>query len=233
MNEAIAPNHRQVKRAAQQDELAFQRLRKAVLTGEFREGEPLREARLAREWNIGRTPLRQAVRRAAEFGYLTLRPNQAPIVRRLSLKDIENIYSLREALECLALKGAWDAISPSAVRGVEAAAAAVAKARNVTKRLEANFLLDKKLHGLWIGNCGNPWLVDSLERLFIYRPNQIAILRGHPQLAESAFEEHLEILDAINRKDLKRTEDLLRSHIRNAGSGLLRFIQRIGSQDSA
>lgn len=91
MESASPKRKRIVKRTAHQEEDAFLRLRNAVLTGAFSEGAPLMEARLAREWGIGRTPFRQAVRRAAEFGYLTLRPNKPPIIRRLSADDIKNI----------------------------------------------------------------------------------------------------------------------------------------------
>jgi hypothetical protein len=81
-------------RTAEQCERAFQMLRKSILTGEFKEGDPVREPRLARECKIRRTPFRQAVRQAAVFGCLTLRPKQAPSFRRLSAEDTENSIDL-------------------------------------------------------------------------------------------------------------------------------------------
>lgn len=213
-------------RTADQEERAFQLLRQAILTGEFGEGDPVPEARLARKWKLGRTPLRQGVRRAAALGYITLRPNQAPIVRRLTAEDVEQIYSFREELECLALKMAWKSIPSSDVTTVEELAKTVETAQSTSKRLEKQFALDEAIHELWISRCYNTWLVEALERLFVYRPNQTAILRSHPQLAEAGFEDHLKLLDSIKQRDLKKTTARLRSHIKRAGQGLARFVRQ-------
>ena len=59
-----------------------------------------------------------------------------------------------------------------------------------------------------------------------YRPNQTAILRSHPQLAEIGYEDHLRIITSIKSQDLKKTTSQLRSHIKRAGQGLVRFIRQ-------
>lgn len=216
-------------RTALEADNAFQRLRKAILTGELKQGETLREARIAREWQMGRMLIRQAVRRAAEFGYVTLRPNRAPVVRQLSTDDIENIYSMREGLESMALKRAWKDISPEAVQAVRTLAEAVEREKGFEKRLQNQFKLDEELHDLWISRCQNMWLIEALERLFIYRPNQLPILRNHPQLAEIGYRDHLEILDSFAKKSFATTDRLLRSHIRRAMEGLIEFMSEIES----
>ncbi|CAN5778305.1 GntR family transcriptional regulator [soil metagenome] len=212
-------------RTAQQEEKAFQLLRKAILTGDFIEGDSVREARLAREWKIGRTPLRQAVRRAAAFGYITLRPNYAPIVRKLSAEDVEQIYSLREELECAALKAAWDRIKPHDIKEAKKLLHSVESSVSISDRLKRQFLLDEGLHAIWISNCNNAWLVEALERLLIYRPNQISVLRSYPHLAESGYEDHKKIIRSLEEGDLRKTTQQLRLHIRRSGGGLVQFIR--------
>ncbi len=90
---------RKLRRSGQTADQIFRRLIEAILSGEFPNGSVIREARLARDWKTGRTPLREAMRRAAESGFIVLRPNQAPIVRPLTADDIRDLYELREVLE--------------------------------------------------------------------------------------------------------------------------------------
>lgn len=210
-----------VKRTAQLAEIAFQKLRKAILAGEFQEGDVVREVRLVREWKIGRTPLREAIRRAAESGYLVLRPNHAPVVRRLSAEDILQIYALRGVLEVFALECAWDKLRAGDLARIRRLAAAAGRAKAPDRRLAAQFAFDHALHLLWIEGCGNPWLASILDRLILFRPNyqsrEVSMLTGQPDVVEGAFAEHEAILEALTRRDLPSARRALGRHIEKAG----------------
>ena len=80
------PPQRRTKRTADTAEQVFQRLVEAILTGELEGGAVVPEAKLARQWHVSRTPLREAVRRVAEAGLLILRPTKPPSFDRLVLK---------------------------------------------------------------------------------------------------------------------------------------------------
>jgi len=211
-----------VKRTAQSAEIAFQTLRKAILTGELKEGDKVREIRLARQWKIGRTPLREAIRRAAESGYLILRPNHAPIVRELSAADILQIYALRKVLECYALECAWNELRESDFESLRKLEGKVQTAKSGRSRLHAQFTFDNALHQLWVTKNGNPWLISIVERLLIFRPNyqsrDVNILAGRPDLTDAAFEDHQKILAALIQRDLPRALRALRRHISEAGT---------------
>ena len=62
----------QIRRTGTTARRLFERLTRNILRGELVGGQPLREARLAREWDVSRTPLREALRRAAEAGFVVL-----------------------------------------------------------------------------------------------------------------------------------------------------------------
>jgi len=212
---------RTVKRSAQSAEIAFQKLRKAILSGEFKEGDRVREIRLVRDWKIGRTPLREAIRRAAESGYLVLRPNHAPVVRKLTADDIRQIYALREILECFALECAWDKLREADVKNLRRLADTARKTKDLDRRRSAQFIFDSALHQLWTARSGNPWLITILERLFIFRPNyqtrDTNMLDERSDAVEQAFAEHESILVAIEKKNLKAARRVLRRHISHAG----------------
>jgi len=204
------------KRSAQLAEVAFQRLQRAILSQELKQGETVREQKLAREWQMGRTPMREAFRRAAESGFLILRPNKAPTVRLLSPDDIRKIYAIRELLECQALREAEKNIKPEDVQSLRDMATKADKA--VRGRLAAQLAFDVSLHDLWFVNCENHWLTQTIERLLIYRPQLSNLLVKRRALADAGFEEHKAILAAIETGDYRKASRLLGLHIRGRGA---------------
>jgi len=208
------------KRTACLAQIAFERLRRAILTGELKEGERVRESRLAADWNMGLTPLREAVRRMAAIGYLVLQPNRAPVVRKLSGDDIRQVYELRKLLEGFALRSNCKAIGRDDLMALRKLAAKADAATTTKGRLQIQFALDTKLHQLWTFRCGNPWLTDSLERLLIYRPNLMNLLVDHRDLVERAFEEHKQILAALEKQNIEKAVQLLGAHIQKSGTAL-------------
>jgi DNA-binding GntR family transcriptional regulator len=213
-------NSRSTKRAADLSGIAFQRLRQAILTGELKEGERVRESRLAVEWGIGVTPLREAVRRMAEIGHLILQPNHAPVVRTLRGADILEIYALREVLECFAVRRSWDAICKADLKPLRDLVKKADAAKVRSRRIQAQLALDSKLHELWISNENGPWAASILERLLAFQPNLAKVLINHTKFADEAFGEHREILEALQNRDLELTLDRLGRHIRRSGTVL-------------
>jgi len=206
---------RKLKRPGRTAEQVFRRLIELILSGEFPSGSPVRESRLARQWRISRTPLREAIRRAAECGFMVLRPNQAPIIRPLSAEDVRALYKLRELLETHAFNLAWPFFTEKELQSLTtlAAQARPGNSRDWPKRC---LKFDLALHGLWAQRCGNSWLRTDLERHYQFlRVFQSWIGRDHRQLAK-AYDEHLAILSALKKRDRATGLALLRDHIRES-----------------
>jgi len=203
---------RPLKRSGQTADQIFDRLIEAILSGEFPSGSVVREAPLARDWKVSRTPLREAVRRAAESGFIVLRPNQAPIIRLLTAEDIRDLYDLREVLELHALNLAWPHLSDGQIKSLRALATR-ARPRDARDWPQRCLKFDLALHGLWTQRCGNSWLVADLERHYQFlRIFQSWIGRDLGALAKS-YDEHLAILDALEAGDQTEAVARLRRHI--------------------
>jgi DNA-binding GntR family transcriptional regulator len=204
---------------------AFERLIDAILRGDLPGGFPLREARLAREWDVGRTPLREAVRRAAEGGFLVLRPNHAPTVRKLTRSDISDMYDLRALLETHALRAAWSRIDESVLERLsERAVEAKPDRRRDWQRRCLRF--DRTLHRSWTERCGNRWLRRDIDRQHqFWRIFQSWVGRDDRALRK-AYAEHLEIFAAMHARDLARAVRKLRRHIRASADGAVDALPR-------
>jgi len=79
------------------------RLREAILRGDFAPGEHLREVEIAARYEVSRGPVREALLQLDQEGLVLLRRNRGAVVARLSREDLEEVYSLRLALERLAV----------------------------------------------------------------------------------------------------------------------------------
>jgi len=78
-------------------------LRTAILKGEYAPGERLREVEIAARHQVSRGPVREALLQLEQEGLVLLRRNRGAVVARLSRDDLEEVYSLRLALERLAV----------------------------------------------------------------------------------------------------------------------------------
>ena len=93
-----------VKRSLADD--VADRLRDAILQGSFKPGEPLREEQLAVMLDVSRGPVRVALVQLEREGLVLVRRHRGATVARLSRSDLDEVYSLRLALEVLAVKRA-------------------------------------------------------------------------------------------------------------------------------
>ncbi|MEJ2665775.1 MAG: GntR family transcriptional regulator [Deinococcales bacterium] len=89
-------------------EQSLDALREAIITGALAPGSKLVEARLASELEVSRGPLREAIRQLAEEGLVEHIPYRGAYVRKLTIRDLEEMYSYRTTLETFAFKLAWD-----------------------------------------------------------------------------------------------------------------------------
>lgn len=83
-------------------------LKGLIVSGDIQPGTRLTENDLARALGISRGPLREAVRELVDIGLLVSRPYKGLFVRSVTRKDLEEVYSLRTALEQLAFRQCWD-----------------------------------------------------------------------------------------------------------------------------
>ena len=84
-----------------------ERLRAAILAGDIPPGAPLVEAALSRRFDVSRGPLREALRQLIEEGLVVTVPYTGTHVAPLSVEDVQEIYSLRTALETFAFDQVW------------------------------------------------------------------------------------------------------------------------------
>lgn len=216
MKPAAKPK-RKTQRTADTSERVFQRLVEAIALGsELQPGQPLREAALATSWGVSRTPVREAVRRAAAMGLVDLRPNQRPLVRALTREDVAKLFVVRESLELLALELAWNRLDAAILKPLQDRAKALQDRKPNARWVREALRFDSDLHRLGINYCDNPWLILSMENLWTFVRILQGIVAELPQHAVTAFEEHQAIVQALADRDKFRARALLKEHLHSA-----------------
>src|SRR5689334_25406522 len=104
-------------------ELAVRRLRGEIVEGAFAPGERLVEEQLTRRFGTSRAPLREALRLLGQQGLVEHLPRRGVRVTRLSARDIDELFTLRDAPEQFAVRCA--AAQPADAAGLDASAPAV------------------------------------------------------------------------------------------------------------
>ena len=187
-------------------------LRDAILGGDLRPGDRIRQEDVAARLDTSRVPVREALRMLEAEGLTEHQPHKGARVPRLSQHEVEVVYKMRERLEPLALAESMALLGEDDHERLE----------EVLERIEANndvekFLdLDREFHMLTYSACAIEPLNANVNRLWNstqhYRRSYVALGGRNRMWVVNA--EHRLILDAVVRRDADDAERYLAGHIR-------------------
>jgi len=199
-------------------------IRDSIIEGKLEPGARLAEPEVAQQLGVSRTPLREAFLQLEAEGFLTVNPRKGAVVSELSLKDAEETYQIKVALEALAAKLATKSISEYEIKKLKEFNEKMRKIANSSKKDYKYFLeLNADFHQTINDASGNEKLLKHLIvlRNQTLRYNYIYLsLLSH--LNESVVE-HDEIIKALEEKDIVNIEKLILNHGENAREALKLF----------
>jgi DNA-binding GntR family transcriptional regulator len=190
----------------------YETLRADILTNRLPPGTPLQEGALANALGVSRGPIREATRRLAAEGLVSVVPRRGAVVSSLSRGEFINAYQVREALEILAVRLATSRLAPADLEQLEELhqrMVRAAQAEDAGQFFEAN----AEFHSVFVQRSGNQLLaeiysplVDQMRR---YRMRSMTLRGGMMR----SCEEHQAILEAVRRADVEEAARLVQEHI--------------------
>jgi DNA-binding GntR family transcriptional regulator len=189
------------------------RLRNAIRDGDLTPGERLTEARLAGQFGVSRTPVREAIERLLCDGLLSLVPSRGVVVTELSREQVLHLYALREVLEGAAAAFAAQHASKGESAGIRNILAVMGSQAHTPQAL-AN--LNRDFHRAIYSASHNEYLVQAANRLADFLVLLPGTTYSASRRAEQAHIEHSAIVRAIERHDSAKAEQTARKHIREA-----------------
>ena len=196
-------------------ERVFHQLQDAIVRGELAPGSKITEPGLSKTYGISRGPLREAMRRLEAHRLIERVPHVGARVVQLSMKELLELFDLREALESMAARLAAEHMSPEEVQGLRDVLA-LHEGQADLKRGEAYYQREGDLdfHYCIVQGSHNKMLMnllcDDLYYLVRLYRTQFSASGTRPQ---RAFVEHHRIVDAIEAGDAELAELLMRRHV--------------------
>lgn len=193
------------------DEIA-EIIRERILKGEYKIGEKIKENQLATELRVSRTPIREAFKQLEEEGLMEYIPNRGCFAKGFTKQDMNDIYSVRKALEQLAVEWAVERITEEEIEQLKSQ---IDLMEFYTKRLDTKKVLElnNKFHQTIYGSTRSRFLSQILRSYQDY-VNQArkATVYGEDNL-KAILSEHRAIMNAIIAKDANGAVELTGKHL--------------------
>jgi len=189
----------------------YDTLRQAIIEGKLPPGSRLSVPLLAQQFDVSRSPVREAVQRLVSDGLATEEPHRGAGVAVLDPTQLVPLYEIREVLEGLAARLAAQHATDEELELLADAHREHAAALDRGKASH-HASLDLAFHAQLRLAAHHPELLSYLER--VQGRIAIAILGGNPQAwSRHAIVEHQSILDAVLARDPRAAEEAARAHV--------------------
>ena len=196
-------------------------LRMMISTGQLQQGEHLKEAEIAQALGVSRGPVREALIQLANEGFVELKRHRGAFVVELTRADIIEVYTLRLALERLAVERTAERMTPELLAQMDAV---LERMQRVDDGYEAQAVtqLDLEFHDLLYKAADHRRLENSWEHIrsqvefFLNARND-----SFRDFLQVGYAEHAELRDVLAKRDPELAAKAIQSHLEGAYHRLL------------
>jgi DNA-binding GntR family transcriptional regulator len=204
----------------------YLQIKNLILSNEIMPGQKLHHQQLSERLGVSRTPIREALTRLVQEGYVSFLPNRGFTCKEIGMQEAEELYELREALEAFAVEKALETSTDATLRHLREKMNAYG--RDVQNRFTRERLVyDQDVHLEIAQLTGNETLRNTLSHVF----ERIVLKRRtdglyDPGRGVAAHQEHLRLLEAMERRDAAQAVAILRSHIQAGKKNVMGDLER-------
>lgn len=204
----------------------YNQIKDLILSNEILPGQKLHHQGLSERLGVSRTPVREALTRLVQEGYVSFLPNRGFTCKEIRLQEAEELYDLREALEAFAVEKAIGNLTPEVLG--ELSKKLNRYGDDIDKRFTRDRLLyDQDLHLEIARISGNTTLVKTLAQLF----ERIILKRHTDGLYDRlrgvlAHQEHLCLFQAMQERNVEEAVAVIRAHIRAGKENVVADLKR-------
>jgi DNA-binding GntR family transcriptional regulator len=201
-------------------EYVYRAIKKDIFTKKLKAGQRLPEAAIAKELQVSRTPVREALRKLANEGLVIITPNAGARLVSPSLQEINDAFELRNYLEQLAIAKAIHKITPLQICRLEEA---IEEEERIFERkdLEDYLRINIQFHHIIAEAAGNSLLVEYvdnvLSRIYVFMVFYESFFDFD---TNPSLDEHRELVKAFKLRDKKLAQKLMEHHILHSAEAL-------------
>ncbi len=189
------------------------RIEDSISAGRLLPGDPIDESALAGEFDVSRTPIREALLQLQAQGWLSSQPRGGMIVAKMTLQQLLSLWELLSELEGVAARLACERMSDAqvqALRRLHESSLSVVQADDLAGWQHAN----GAFHELIYQGARNPYLRQEVLRIRfrtgVYRRHAFAAL-GHLQ---TSFDQHQRVVEAFMQRRADAAAAQMTDHMR-------------------
>ena len=210
MNAPTPPQN--LKQRALYEEVA-ELLRQRIFSRELQPGNWIDELKLAEEYGISRTPLREALKVLATEGLVTMKVRRGAYVTEVNEKDLRDVFHLMAVLEADAANAVALTATDKQLQELEALHQQLEKAAKDKKDHIRFFTINEAFHVRLLQIADNKWrdqMVADLRKVMKLNRAQSLLKAGR---IEESLAEHAAIMAALTKRDTLAAQTAMRAHI--------------------
>lgn len=202
-------------------ELIAASLRTAILHGELKSKQPLRQDEIAANFGVSKIPVREALYQLKAEGLVTFSPNRGAAVSELSPLEVDEVYTMRIALETIALRRAIPHLTIANLTQAEEILAIIDQEQNMARWGELNW----EFHATLYDPANLPRLLELVKILHLNVARYLVIYLAGLDYQARSQQEHREILEACRRGQIEAATATLEHHLQSAATQLIAFLK--------
>lgn len=215
-------------------EYTYNLLKSRIINCVYEPGSIIYEQLLTNELGVSRTPVREALKKIEQEGFLRVMPKKGVMIKEITISSINEIFQVREELEPLMIKLAGPRMAREqllAYRNFFQGDTTVFPASSRTNTIALP--IDTQFHLYIIDNCGNQYLNEFMHRVFDHNTQMVIFSKLHTTKTYDAHAEHIQIIDLILAENYDKAGKVMRQHVNNNRRQLLEFILKYRPDESA
>lgn len=224
-----APGFKPVRRRPLRD-IVSRALRQAILRGDLKPGDRLREARIAEQMGVSRAPVREAIRDLESEGIVVSHTHRGAFVTELTASDLWEIYTLRAALESMAVEILTRKAPPDVLstlrQSIDEMTEAVAEG-DIDRWVD----LDIAFHETLCRASHHARLYDIWSSMVSQIRMCVDLAHVHYLPVEDLIGLHIELVEQIANKEVKAAGQTVARHILEAGVVIAREYQASSGEE--
>jgi DNA-binding GntR family transcriptional regulator len=219
-----SPLNLKIKAKKPRREETYELLKKAIIKGDIEPGVQLIETDLAQRLGVGRTTVREAIRKLKSEGLIETHPEKGLIVNEFTYKDIEEIQGIRMVLERYAARLAAERVKDEELIQIEDV---LDQSKESLQRgdMDKVLKLNTRFHNLINSISGSSRLQGMIYELHESILNYQRAALNTVGYAEQALKEHRMILDALKMRNPDMAEVMASQHVSEKKKVVLRWVE--------
>lgn len=193
------------------NDYAYEFLRRAILTGQLKQGSVLNASKIAEQLDMSGIPVREALRKLQTERLVTIHPHKGAFVYKLSKREFSDNMAVQELIEPEATKLAAPNIDEGIIKGL----------KNNMKEMEAAVkhgdylryaVLNREFHFIIYSACGNQQLIKIISQLWDSYNMFKGLFALDSRRVSESLKEHWELINSLAKGDGDMAAEIIRKH---------------------